>query len=109
MTERLPSLDRELMNPKRFLIATLLYALGPKTMGDLAKALNLTWGDLDSNVRRLREKGYVKTLKVPTLKGPRTVVALTEKGVEEYEKLVKQLRTLLAQVEKASGEAEREA
>ena len=108
MTEQLPSLDRELMNSKRFLIATLLYVLGPKTMGELAKALNLTWGDLDSNVRRLREKGYVKTLKVPTLKGPRTLVVLTERGVEEYEKLVKQLRTLLAQVEKVSREAGQE-
>ncbi len=89
-------LDPELMNPKRFLIATLLYVLGPRTMGDLVKSLGLTWGDLDSHVRRLREKGYVEVRKALTLRGPRTVVKLTGRGVEEYERLAERLRRLLS-------------
>ncbi len=90
------SLRSELLNPKRFMIATVLYALGPKTMGDLVRILGLSWGDLDSNVRRLRELGYIRTRKVITLRGPRTLVELTEKGVEEYERLADKLRQLIS-------------
>ncbi|RLE81128.1 MAG: transcriptional regulator [Thermoprotei archaeon] len=93
--QELKSLNPELMNPKRFLIVTFLYLFGPKTMGEIVKALNLTWGDLDSNVRRLREKGYVEVRKIPTLRGPRTAVKLTDRGVKEYRKLVEDLRSLL--------------
>ena len=92
----LSDLDSDLMNPKRFLIATLLYVMGPRTMADLVKALGLTWGDLDSNIRRLRDRGFVELKKVLTLRGPRTVVKLTERGVEEYERLVEALRRLLS-------------
>ncbi len=92
----LSDLDPDLMNPKRFLIATLLYVMGPRTMADLVRALGLTWGDLDSNLRRLRDRGFVELRKVLTLKGPRTVAVLTEKGLEEYERLVESLRKLLS-------------
>lgn len=52
------------MSPKRFLIATTLYLFGPRTEAELIKCLNLSWGDLDSNLRRLRERGYVSEKKV---------------------------------------------
>ncbi len=107
MGERPPAsalerLNPDLMNPKRFLIATLLYVLGPRTMGELFKALGLTWGDLDSNIRRLRERGYVRTKKVLTLRGPRTLVELTEEGIREYERLVEELRELLEAVRRSA-------
>ena len=84
-------LDPFLMNYKRFMIMTLLYALGPRTVGELKRALGLSWGDIDSKLRSLEERGYVITRKILTLSGPRTLVELTEEGVREYERLSREL------------------
>jgi DNA-binding MarR family transcriptional regulator len=98
----LKEVDGDLLNPKRFMIVTLLYALGPMSLRELRRALGLTWGDLDSNVRRLAEKGYVKLWR-GLGSGPRVLevkIGLTELGEAEYEKLVAKLRKLLESVEK---------
>jgi DNA-binding MarR family transcriptional regulator len=92
------SLDKVLMNPKRFLIATALYLRGPSTMAELKRITGLEWGDLESNIRRLREAGYVAVRKVPTLKGPRTVVELTPAGRARYERLVEELERIIKRV-----------
>ncbi len=94
----LEKLDSVLMNPKRFMIATLLYVLGPKSVGDIAKSLNLSLGDVDNHLRRMKREGYVELRKTLTLKGPRVFAKLTAKGIEEYEKLVDDLRGLLSGV-----------
>lgn len=96
----LKEVDGDLLNPKRFMIVTLLYALGPMSLRELRRALGLTWGDLDSNVRRLAEKGYVKLWR-GLGSGPRVLevkIGLTEVGEAEYEKLVAKLRELLESV-----------
>ena len=101
----LKGVDGDLLNPKRFAIMTLLYALGPMSLRELRRALGVTWGDLDSNVRRLAEKGYVRLWRGLS-SGPRVLevkVALTELGEAEYEKLVARLRALLESVEKRSA------
>ena len=98
----LKEVDGDLLNPKRFMIVTLLYALGPMSLRELRRALGLTWGDLDSNVRRLAEKGYVELWR-GLGSGPRVLevkIGLTELGEAEYEKLVARLRKLLESVEK---------
>ena len=94
-------LDPLLMNPKRLMIVSLLYALGPRTMKQLVESLGLTWGDLDSNIRRLRDHGIVALRKIPTRSGPRTLVYLTpygERRFEEFsrvlEKVVERMRGL---------------
>jgi DNA-binding MarR family transcriptional regulator len=97
----LKEVDGDLLNPKRFMIVTLLYALGPMSLRELRRALGLTWGDLDSNVRRLAEKGYVKLWR-GLGSGPRVLevkIGLTELGEAEYEKLVAKLRKLLESIE----------
>jgi len=101
----LRGVDGDLLNPNRSMIMTLLYALGPMSLRELRRALGLTWGDLDSNVRRLAEKGYVELWR-GLGSGPRVLevkVALTELGEAEYEKLVARLRALLESVEKRSA------
>jgi DNA-binding MarR family transcriptional regulator len=87
------------------MIMTLLYALGPMSLRELRRALGLTWGDLDSNVRRLAEKGYVKLWR-GLGSGPRVLevkIALTERGEAEYEKLAARLRELLDSVDRKSA------
>lgn len=53
-------------------------------------------GSLSNHLERLAAAGYVKIRVVPTLKGPRTVVEVTDKGLETY-------RKYLALIEKIRG------
>jgi len=96
----LPELDEELMNAKRFAIATLLYSLGPLTVSEIAKIAGLSIGDADTHLRRLREKGYVRVYKAFTDWGPRTVVELTDEGARRYRELLAKLRSLADRLEK---------
>ncbi len=86
--------DPILMNPKRFLIVTTLYMIGTCTMGFLQKALNLTWGDLYTHVKKLESAGYVKTRRILTLSGPRIQVRLTDEGMKNYVALLRTLREI---------------
>lgn len=95
-------LDRVLFNPKRFMIAVLLYLRGPSTIAELQKALELSWGDLDSNVRRLKEAGYVNAGKVITLERPKTMVKLTQEGRMRLERLMDGLERLLRAVKSSN-------
>ena len=76
-----------LFNPKRFAIATVLYLRGTQTMAELKKAVGLTWGDLDSNLRYPR-KQLVEIQRTITRAGPRTIIKLTRKGEASYKSLV---------------------
>ncbi len=87
--------DSILFNPKRFMVALLLYLHGPTVMADLQRATGLTWGDLDSNIRRLREAGYVGVRKVLGRDRPRTLVYLTPLGRERLEELMERLERVL--------------
>ena len=88
---KLTEIEAMLFNAKRFTITTVLYVRGPQTMAQLRKATGLSWGDLDSNIRYLEKKGLVKSRKVITKNGPRTLVELTENGEKAYASLVSKL------------------
>jgi len=93
-------LDPILMNPTRFIIATTLYLFGRKKEGDLKKILGIPWGNLSTHLRRLEEAGYIKRRHVLTVRGPRVMVSLTERGLDAYSKLSTTLRKLLEGVKK---------
>lgn len=100
----LESVDSFLMNYKRFAIVTLLYALGPMTVSELKRALGFSWGDLDSKLRSLEERGCVSVKRVLTLLGPRTVVELTSEGARAYEELCEKLRRALDLVKREDSQ-----
>jgi len=81
-----------LFHPKRFAIASILYLRGEVSMAQLRRATGLTWGDLDYNLRILRERGLAETRRVPTSEGPRVLARLTPRGARAYERLVEYLR-----------------
>lgn len=87
--------NKLLLNPKRFMIATVLYMRGPSTMAELQRILGLSWGDLDSNIRRMRSEGYVETRKIIKSEGPRTLVYLTNKGLKAFTELLDYLEEVL--------------
>jgi DNA-binding MarR family transcriptional regulator len=94
---KLSDSEAVLFHAKRFIIATILYMKGPQTLAQLRKATNLSWGDLDSNIKYLERKGLVESTKIISRKGPRTLVKLTDSGEEAYIKLVYKLsRTIEA-------------
>ena len=100
-SQALPTeLDPILMNPTRFIIATTLYLFGQKKEGDLKKILGIPWGNLSTHLRRLEEAGYIKRRHVLTVRGPRVMVSLTERGLDAYSKLSTTLRKLLEGVKK---------
>ncbi len=84
-------LDPVLMHPKRFLIVSLLYMLGPRTMSFIQKSLKMPWGPLYTHLKRLEEEGYIRSRKIITPFGPRTVIELTDKGLKAYHDLVAKL------------------
>lgn len=98
ISRALLELDALLGHPTRFAIVTVLYALGPMTVGDLAKALRVSYGPLSTHLKRLEEAGYVELRKVLTLGRPRTAVYLTEKGVKAYLDHVERLRAVITAV-----------
>ena len=93
-------LDPILMNPTRFIIATTLYLFGQKKEGDLKKILGIPWGNLSTHLRRLEEAGYIKRRHVLTVRGPRVMVSLTERGLDAYSELSTTLRKLLEGLKK---------
>ena len=90
-------LDRVVLSPKRLAILALLYLHGPMRMADLREALGLTWGDLDSNVRALREAGYVEVVRAFGRR-PVSVVRLTPSGRARFEEVLARLEGLVRAV-----------
>lgn len=95
---KLTDTEAALFNAKRFTITTVLYIRRPQTMAQLRKATGLSWGDLDSNIRYLEKKRLVKSRKVVTKEGPRTLVELTENGEKAYVSLVSKLTQTIREI-----------
>jgi len=89
------NLDEDIVNPKRFVIMTLLFTLRQLTEAELSKASRIQWGSLSTHLKRLENKGYIQRKKVITPKGPRTVVRITEKGYTRYIEEAEKLKRIL--------------
>nr|MDO8045739.1 transcriptional regulator [Candidatus Baldrarchaeota archaeon] len=85
----------ELLDIKKFLIVSILYLLGKVYEGDLVKILGFSWGSLSTQLKMLKEKGFIDFRKVLTLKGPRTVIFLTDRGYKKYQEELKKVNILL--------------
>jgi DNA-binding MarR family transcriptional regulator len=92
-------IDSNLFHPKRLLIISLLVAIGPLTQGDLKKKCQLTWGALTAHLKQLQKAQYVDQQYIITLKGPRALVDVTQKGIEVYNKTLSQLKHFIGKVE----------
>lgn len=92
-------IDPNLFNPKRLLIISLLVAIGPLTQGTLKKKCQLTWGALTAHLKQLQKAQHIEQRHVITLKGPRALVDVTQKGIEVYNKTLSQLKQFIGKVE----------
>lgn len=88
-------LDEDIVNPKRFVLMTLLFTLRQMMEAELSKASRIQWGSLSTHLKRLEECGYIERKKVITPKGPRTIVKITEKGYTKYLEEVEKLKRII--------------
>lgn len=88
-------LDQVIFHPKRLLIMSFLIAIGPLTQGDLKNKCELTWGELTAHLKQLEKMKYIDQSHIPTLKGPRAVVKITNIGIETYNDTLSKLRSFL--------------
>lgn len=97
-TEELLKDDKLISHPTRFTIVFLLYLHRRIGFAELQRLLDLTPGNLDSHLRKLREAGYVEVRKVFTLRGPRTAVQITPTGSRAFLEHTVKLRKMLEKV-----------
>lgn len=81
----------------RLTIMLVLYFHKRVKFTDLQRLLQLTPGNLDHHVRKLKKFGYVKTRKALSWR-PLTVIEITEDGAKSFHEYAVKLRKLLEAV-----------
>ena len=81
--------------PNRLKIIAQLSVVEVADMVYLQNELNLTWGNLSSHLKKLKEEGYVLIKKEFVEEKPRTTVKITELGQQQFLKYRKQMIALL--------------
>jgi len=61
----------------------------------LKEELNLTDGNLSSHLKKLDEAGYINIEKYFESKRPKTVVFISQKGIEAFKNYIKQLKQFI--------------
>jgi DNA-binding MarR family transcriptional regulator len=89
-------LDHVVFHPKRLLMMSFLIAIGPLTQGELKKKCELTWGEITAHLKQLEKAKFIEQTHIPTLKGPRAVVNITEKGIDIYNLTLNKLKEFLS-------------
>ncbi|BAA30159.1 transcriptional regulator [Pyrococcus horikoshii] len=81
-------------NPVRLGIMIFLLPRRKAPFSQIQKVLDLTPGNLDSHIRVLERNGLVKTYKVIADR-PRTVVEITDFGMEEAKRFLSSLKAVI--------------
>ncbi len=92
-------IDPVLFHAKRLLIISLLVAIGPLTQGALLKKCQLTWGALTAHIKQLQKAEFIEQKHIITLKGPRALVDVTQKGIQIYHNTLTQLKEVVGKIE----------
>ncbi|CAB49838.1 transcriptional regulator [Pyrococcus abyssi] len=85
-------------NPVRLGIMVFLLSRRKATFSQIQKVLDLTPGNLKSHLNVLEKDKLIKTYKVIADR-PRTVVEITDKGIQETRKFLKMLKGIIDSIE----------
>ncbi len=88
-------LDVVLHQPLRTRIVAYLSTREEATFTELKKLLDVTDGNLESHIKKLREADYVITHKIKGEGRPQTFYRLTDSGKKAFKYYVDQLQKLL--------------
>jgi len=83
--------------PPRLTIMLMLYLHRKAGFTEIQKLLQLTPGNLDHHIRKLKQSGYVKTRKAFSWR-PLTVIEITNEGANAFRDYAIKLRKLLEAV-----------
>lgn len=88
-------LDVVLHQPLRTRMVAYLSTREEATFTELKKLLEVTDGNLESHIKKLREADYVITHKIKGEGRPQTFYRLTDSGKKAFKRYVDQLQKLL--------------
>lgn len=91
----LKKLDPLLHSELRLAIMSLLISVGKAEFKYLKENTEATAGNLSVQITKLEEAGYLKVEKGFKGKIPQTTCGITKKGIEAFEKYVKDLKSYL--------------
>ena len=86
--------DRVIHEPARLSIMAHLYVVDSADALFLQRQTELSWGNLSSHMSRLEKAGYIEVKKSFIGKKPSTLLKLTKKGRNAFEKYRKQMKHL---------------
>jgi predicted ArsR family transcriptional regulator len=88
-------LDPVLHQPIRTRIVAFLVARGEATFTELKQALDITDGNLEAHMKKLKASGYITTHKQSGNGRPQTLYAVTSSGQAAFKKYIQSLQKLL--------------
>ena len=94
-SDRHSELDANLHQPLRTRIVAYISTRGEATFSELKQALEVTDGNLEAHIKKLRAAGYITTYKQKGEGRPQTFYQLTEDGKQAFRQYVDQLQNLL--------------
>lgn len=88
-------LDPVLHQPIRTRIVAFLVGRGEATFTDLKQALDITDGNLEAHMKKLKFSGYIITQKQTGGGRPQTLYSVTPTGHKAFKNYIKSLQKLL--------------
>ncbi|MFV1949539.1 MAG: transcriptional regulator [Anaerolineales bacterium] len=98
--QEISALDRVVHSPTRLKILLVLLTVEEADFTFIARAADLTRGNLSANLSKLEEVGYVKIEKKFIERVPKTIVNITAKGVKALENYSNLLGPILDELRK---------
>ena len=95
MVNNLPDIDKIVHDPVRLQILAYLNSAQKADFLYLQRTLELTKGNLSSHISKMESVGYVKVEKTYIKKIPLTIIEITDKGRQAFEKYKKEMNTFL--------------
>lgn len=89
------NIDRIIHEPARYLIMTNLYVVDSMDFVFLKNQTGMTQGNLGAHLLKLEKVGYINIKKKFVERKPRTILAISEKGKEAFEKYKAELKNML--------------
>lgn len=88
-------LDANLHQPLRTRIVAYISTRGEATFSELKQVMEVTDGNLEAHIKKLRSAGYLTTHKLKGEGRPQTFYQLTEEGKQAFKAYIDQLQHLL--------------
>ncbi|MGC8585373.1 MAG: transcriptional regulator [Thermoplasmata archaeon] len=86
--------DKALKSTSRLIILLIIAMNGKITFTKLHKYIEGSKGSLKNNLDILEESGLIRSYHVFSLKGPRLIYEITEKGLSSYRKYIELLNKI---------------